>query len=319
MTPRVSIVVPVYQAERWIGSTIESVQGQTLADWEMVIVDDGSPTDQRRVVQRFLDSDSRIRFFRQANGGADQARNAGFAHVTPGVDFLLFLDQDDLLEPEALETMARYLDANPEAGMAFSDRTVVDGENLPLDVYVGDRIPRFVPHSLWVRRLPDNHPRTPLMSFFAYNIAVPSATMLRSSIFAATGGWDERLDFYGDDDMWLRVTLISQAHYLPLALLRRRVHGTSLTRSPRAEARFREARAIYLQKWRSPDWLPAEQQELIRQAWRFKEGRVLPYLWFGWARERLRRRDFAEAVKCVLRGVRQVAVHGPGALNLRSA
>jgi glycosyltransferase involved in cell wall biosynthesis len=316
---RVSVVVPVYMAEPWIGSTIESVRAQTLAAWEMVIVDDGSPSDQRPAVQRFLDTDSRIRFFRQPNGGADQARNAGFAQVAPGVDFVLFLDQDDLLETDALETMAGYLDANPDAGMAFCDRTIIDSENLPIDIYLGDRIPRFVPHSLWVRRLPDNHPQTPLMSFFAYNIAVPSGTMLRTSIFAATGGWDERLDFYGDDDMWVRMTLISQAHYLPRPLLRRRVHGKQLTRSPRAEARLREARAIYLHKWRSPDWLPAEQQALIRQAWRFKEGRVLPSLWFSWARERLRRRDFAEAVKCLLRGLRQLAMHGPRALDLGSA
>lgn len=319
MIPRVSVVVPAYLAERWIGRTIESVQAQTLEDWEMVIMDDGSPSDQHPVVRRYLDSDARIHFFRKENGGADQARNAGFSHITPGVEYVIFLDQDDLLEPEALDSMVAYLDAHPEAGMAFSDRTIVDDENKPLDAFRSDRIPRFVPHRLWVRRLRDDQPQTPTMSFFAYNITVPSGTLLRSSIFAATGGWDEELDFFGDDDMWLRVTLISEAHYLPCQLLRRRIHGNQLTRSPKAEARFREARAIYLRKWRSPAWLPAEQQELIRQAWRFKEGRVLPYLWFTWARERLRRRDFGEALRCVLRGLRHLVVHGPRALRLRSA
>lgn len=309
LSPALSIVIPVYNGAAWIRATLDSVLGQSFAAWEIVIVDDGSPEPVAPHVERYL-TDPRIRLIRQPNGGADRARNVGFEHASAGSRFVLFLDQDDLLEATALAAMVTYLDSHPDVGLVFCDRTVVDAQNRVMDEYRGDRIPRFVPSALGVRRLRDDEPDTPFLSFFAYNIAVPSGALMRREAFELAGPWDERLDFYGDDDMWMRLALVTRTHYLPEPLLRRRLLATGISRSPSAEERFRKCQRIFMDKWHAPAWLPAEHRRMVAAAKRFKEGRVLPYLWLAWAVERARRRQPVEAAKCVLRAGRQLAFHG---------
>ncbi len=309
--PEVSIVTPYYAGEPYIGRTIESVLGQTFTDWEHVVVDDGSPGDLPSVIGRYLDADPRIRLVRQPNGGPCRARNTGFAACSAGSDYLLFLDQDDCLEPEMLAVLVEHMHRHPDVGMAFCDRVFIDGDDRPYEPYRGQVITRYVPHGRGVRELPPGCPDTPFESLFAYSIAVPSITLLRRSVYEAAGAWDETLGLYDDTDMFLRIALRSQAHYLPLRLVRRRIHGHQITRSETAASRSSRAEGArgFTRKWRSPRGLSPEQRRLVAEARRFKEGCLMPHLWFGWARERLRRGDHGEAARCWLRGLRQLALH----------
>lgn len=99
-TPVISIVIPLYNAGRWIMETLQSVQAQTFPQWEIVVVNDGSTDDGPALVQAAAARDPRIRFFQQANAGPAVARHFGAQQVRG--EWLLFLDADDLLPPERL-------------------------------------------------------------------------------------------------------------------------------------------------------------------------------------------------------------------------
>ena len=97
MTDKISIVVPVYNAERYLPQTIESLLSQTYKDIELILVDDGSTDDSLAVCKRY-ESDPRVVVIHQDNGGVSCARNAGLARVSG--DFIGFIDADDVAHPQ---------------------------------------------------------------------------------------------------------------------------------------------------------------------------------------------------------------------------
>lgn len=107
--PLVSVVIPAHNASEWIGRTLSSVQGQTLKDFEIIVVDDGSTDDTAPLVEGAAASDHRIRLIRQPNGGVARARNRGIAEARSR--FVAPIDADDLWHPTRLE---RHLDAFEE-------------------------------------------------------------------------------------------------------------------------------------------------------------------------------------------------------------
>jgi succinoglycan biosynthesis protein ExoO len=105
-TPKVSVITPAYKAARYIGQAIESVQAQTLTDWEMIIVDDASPDETAAVVERYLD-DPRIKLIRsERNRGECGARNLAL-EAAQG-EWIAVLDADDWFAPERLERLWRF-------------------------------------------------------------------------------------------------------------------------------------------------------------------------------------------------------------------
>lgn len=98
----VSIITPVYNGEKYIKETIDSVLNQTYPDWEMIIVDDGSKDKSAQIAQEFADKDKRITLIQQPNGGSAAARNNGIRRANG--QYIALLDADDLWEPEFLES-----------------------------------------------------------------------------------------------------------------------------------------------------------------------------------------------------------------------
>ena len=100
--PKVSIITPCYNCDRYIGKTIESVRAQTFTDWEHIIVDDGSKDGSADAVRSYLSSDRRLQLIQQSNRGVASARNAGVNALAIESEYLFFLDADDCLDPEML-------------------------------------------------------------------------------------------------------------------------------------------------------------------------------------------------------------------------
>lgn len=101
--------MPAYNAEKYIGESIQSVVDQTYANWELLIVDDGSTDKTENIVRAFAARDSRIKYLSQHNGGPGRARNTGIAESNGTL--ISFLDSDDLWLPEKLERQLQALDA----------------------------------------------------------------------------------------------------------------------------------------------------------------------------------------------------------------
>ena len=120
--PKISVVVPAFNAEGFIGETIESVLAQSFEDWELIVVDDGSEDRTAEIVAAY--SAPRIRLIRQDNQGQSAAQNRGFAERRGG--FVNFLDADDLLTPVALERLMATLEAHPRACASYGEFVTID-------------------------------------------------------------------------------------------------------------------------------------------------------------------------------------------------
>ncbi|MFE2295312.1 CDP-glycerol glycerophosphotransferase family protein [Streptomyces sp. NPDC059452] len=110
MAPRLTVVVPLYNVEEYLGACLTSLAEQTMADLEIVLVDDGSTDNGPAVAQEFVDRDPRFRLIRQENAGLGAARNAGVREAHPEGEFLTFVDSDDVVPPGAYERMLAELD-----------------------------------------------------------------------------------------------------------------------------------------------------------------------------------------------------------------
>lgn len=107
MRDLISIVIPVYNAEKYLEETIRSVLRQSYPDFELILVDDGSRDKSAEIYGRYAEEDARIRIIRQENAGPAQARNNGVINARG--KYLVFLDSDDLMHPKALEMMAEQM------------------------------------------------------------------------------------------------------------------------------------------------------------------------------------------------------------------
>lgn len=110
MAPRLTVVVPFYNVEEYLGACLSSLAEQTMPDLEVVLVDDGSTDNGPALAQEFADHDPRFRLIRQENAGLGAARNAGIGEAHPGADFLTFVDSDDVVPPGAYARMLAELD-----------------------------------------------------------------------------------------------------------------------------------------------------------------------------------------------------------------
>ncbi len=106
--PLVSIITPVYNAERFLEDTIKSVQKQSYKNWELVLVDDCSKDSSSEIIEKFQNSDDRIRYIKlEKNSGAAISRNTGIKNAKGR--FIAFVDSDDLWEETKLEKQIEYM------------------------------------------------------------------------------------------------------------------------------------------------------------------------------------------------------------------
>ncbi len=158
----VSIVIPCFRGERFLGGAIESCLSQTYRNIEVIIVDDASPDNCGRIAQQYSTKDNRVRLIRRVqNGGVARAFNDGF-HAARGRYFSR-LAQDDLFRPTAVEVMLRHLQVHPDAGLVYCDMDRIDEAGRVIGRFAteppesalrdGDRVGLCVmwPRAVWLR------------------------------------------------------------------------------------------------------------------------------------------------------------------------
>ena len=183
--PTVSAIIPAYNQGHYLGKAIQSVLDQTFADFEIIVVDDGSTDDTRAVARSF--ADPRVRYVYQQNAGLSAARNTGIRYAEGS--FLTFLDSDDLFLPEKLAILLAKFAAEPELGFCAGQAILID-EN---DHRIGE---------IFDKRLPADS-----VQLLLGNPLHVGSVMVRREWQERVGFFDETLRSYEDWDMWLRLAL----------------------------------------------------------------------------------------------------------------
>lgn len=194
--PLISVIVPAWNAEATIRDTIASVLRQTMPDFELLVIDDGSTDGTLAVVDGI--SDRRLHRMSFANAGLAAARNRGIEHSQG--EFLSFLDADDLWTPEKLEAQLAALLRRPEAGLAYSWTAFIDDEGR----YLFAKEPQHFEGDVYADLLRDCF------------IASGSNVLLRRRCVESVGSFDAKFPAVEDWDYWLRV-----AARWPFAVVRR--------------------------------------------------------------------------------------------------
>ena len=99
--PKISVIIPVYKVEKYLKRCLESIQNQSMQDWQAICVNDGSPDNSLQILEEFAKSDSRFKVVTKENGGLSDARNVGMQYATG--DYILYVDSDDFIHPQTME------------------------------------------------------------------------------------------------------------------------------------------------------------------------------------------------------------------------
>lgn len=284
MKKTVSVIIPVYGVEKYIAATVQSVLAQTYSDFELIIVDDGSPDRSVEVCQQF--SDPRVKIVSQANRGLAGARNTGIRHAEG--DYLAFLDGDDLWLPDKLEKQIAHLEQSPDVGVSFCRSAFIDEAGDSLGTYLMPKLENITVTDLF-RGSPLGNGSTPVIRRTVLE-EIKFQDNLHGSI--EDFYFDDRFRRSEDIECWLRIILQTswKIEGIPEALTLYRVNSGGLSANLLKQL---ESWEQVVEKTRSyaPDVV--SQWENLGQAYQLR------YL----ARSAVRLQDGAQAVKLMNRAL----------------
>ncbi len=258
----ISVIIPVYNAKKYLRRTVASVQAQTFPNWEIVLVDDGSKDSSLQLAEELCREDSRISSYRQANAGASAARNHGIEKSNPDYPYVLCLDSDDLLLPGALAALKTLLELNPHAPAACGFLRDIDGEDAVITGH--DRLePLTARRGVNGLRLACRKPNAPVVFgdlCFRNHIVTPGQVLIRKTAIHAIGAFDPSLVYVEDYDLWWRLTMqIGPIPVTPEPVLLYRHHAYSLSNSNKTAVRT-GAKAFRWRLLTFPDMTPAQRR-----------------------------------------------------------
>lgn len=273
--PVVSVVIPAYGLPDYLNEAVESVCRQTFLDYEIIVVDDGSPEG---VVERYKLPQTAQLIVHDHHGGAGAAtRNTGLRAARG--KYVAFLDQDDIWLPETLERQVEALERNPDIAIAFCHYTVVDENLTPLPV----------------QRPPRRGVRDPLKKLISgCFIRTPSTVLVRRDAVEECGRFDESIVGGSDWDFYLRLARRHKFIAVPESLVLYRTHPRQMHKD---EVVMRRAKFMVLEK--ALDWSRDERWG-IRKAVRRSYCRLCRQT----AQAQLARGQSEEARKSVLQAIR---------------
>jgi glycosyltransferase involved in cell wall biosynthesis len=239
----VTIIIPAYNQAHYLPDTIQSVLSQTFAEFEVIIVDDGSTDNTGEVATAF--ADPRVRYIHQANKGLSGARNTGIAHAQ--APNLVFLDADDWLMPQALSLHREAQQKHPEAGVTVGSWVFTNSQGEP---FAEEVLPQ---------------PSLDLAALLMGNPLPVHGAMVKRAWLGKVGVFDESLRACEDWDLWLRLALVGCPITLfPQRVCAYRMHEGQMTKQPE---RMRTAMLRVLDKVFSTNELPKAAQALKDKAY----------------------------------------------------
>jgi glycosyltransferase involved in cell wall biosynthesis len=208
MPPKVSIVLTVYNAEKYIEQSVGSIVSQTFEDFEFLIVDDGSTDSTLKKLQQI--DDPRVRIIQQSNQGQTNALITGIEKAQG--ELIARIDADDYSLPNRLKYQVEFMDKHP--------KVVLCGTRFQ-ELYGDDLCPQRVPFACTDDEIKNTISR--------YNPFAHSAAMYRRDAYFKTGGYAKSFIIGMDYDLWIRLMEIGEAHNIEEVLTVCRVHKESIS------------------------------------------------------------------------------------------
>lgn len=219
MTPLISVVIPVYNAARWLPEAIDSIRQQTLPDFELLLIDDGSSDQTSEILAGYAERDHRIRVLSQRHLGLVSALNAGLASAR--APFVARLDADDRAHPQRLAKQLAFLEHNPAVGLlgSWAQRIDADGRRCGL-----------------IR--PETRPDELKRLLLHANPFVHSTIMLRAELVRQVGSYRPAFEAAEDYDLLLRISEATCLANLAEPLIDYRRHTETMTARHRVRQCF---------------------------------------------------------------------------------
>lgn len=219
MNPLVSVVIPVYNQERYIAEAVESVLGQTYPAVELIVVDDGSKDRTPEILAGYGE---RLQYVRQDNSGAAVALNRGIELA--GGDLVGWLSSDDVYKPTKVARQVELFAQRPQLALTYTDFNVIDGKGRMLRTA---RSPYYTDRKEFIRRL------------ILGNFVNGSSVIARKEALISAGLFDPQMTYHADANMWLRMLKHYDFGHVPEVLLDYRWHAGNASNNVAAMRRHR--------------------------------------------------------------------------------
>lgn len=203
-----SIIVPCYKSEDTLEETLHSILEQESQNWEVIIVNDGSPDNVEEIALKWVSRDFRFKYFKKTNGGLGSARNYGIQKSVG--DYILPLDSDNKIEKHFVKTAINLLENDKKIGVVYGDA-----------MYFGEK------EGLWKVGVFNKYK-------LLYSNYIDACAVIRKTVFEDLGNYDEKMPFQGNEDweFWLRILHSGFTFfYLEKVTFHYRVTSTSMIRS----------------------------------------------------------------------------------------
>lgn len=192
MSTLVSVCIPAYNNEEYIGRTIESVFDQSYQKWELIIVDDCSTDRTVEIVNGYQEQDSRVHLF-QNESNLGMAGNWNRCVELASGDYIKFICADDILLEKCIETELNIFLKNPELSMVVSDSRLINDQDVPTGAF-----PRYP-----FGGIKDGRRLAKRSLIFINYFGMPCAVMFRKELFLRVGGFSKEFHYIVDFDLWL--------------------------------------------------------------------------------------------------------------------
>ncbi len=221
--PKVSVIIPTYNFARLLPRTIKSVLNQTLQDFELIIVDDGSTDNTREVADGFVAVDPRVKYVYQKNSGSP-ARPTNTGIQKSEGKYIAILQHDDEWFPEKLEKQVLFFEnsENPNLGFIGCHAVIVNSDG-SIEKQLFKKSKDLLKDLLGMNVIP-----------------YPSAVMVRRETFEEIGLFDEQFKIADDWDMWLRIAQKYEFDFVDSVLFKYHIHGNNITQVASPEKNARE-------------------------------------------------------------------------------
>jgi glycosyltransferase involved in cell wall biosynthesis len=289
--PLISVLMPVYNAERYVAKAVESILQQSCRDFEFLIINDGSTDRSLRILQRYSRQDARIRLISQPNSGYVAALNRLLSLATG--DLIARMDADDIALPDRFAQQVEFLRQHPEVVCVGGAQDWIDAAGRVLLHHPEAETDAEIQQLALSGQTPINHP----------------AAMIRRWAVLQVGGYDPALCPAEDLDLWLKLGEVGKLANLSATVLQYRQHDQSVSERlqiQQTEQRRRacqlagQRRGVEVAFYEAPPWRPVDQasrhrftvmygwwffnagDRIAALTYSFKAIRILPWAVAGW-------------------------------------